>query len=101
MRIILGSSSDASANPTSKSKRSNILSTVPNAGISGATSALRNGLHALKAGVLEAAAGKRFTGNDSPLVSASSMAVPNLVLQKGKEGKSFTPVPQPKKETQL
>jgi hypothetical protein len=100
MKIILGSC-DPASNHTSKGKRNGLMS-VPNGGIGicSATSALRTGLSALKA-----AGGKRFFSDEAPLVSASSMAVPSLVLHKKESGKILTQAPPlsqtVKKETQL
>ena len=79
MKIILGSCTEN--NQWNKSRK-NGINIVPNSGISSATNAIRSGLNALKAGVLEAAVGRKAQHDDSPLVSAASMAVPNLVHPK-------------------
>lgn len=99
MKIILGSSTENGGNNKNGKKNGMVNST--NSGIINATSAIRSGLTALKAGVMEAAAGRRNQQNDSPLVSAASMAVPNAIVKKkqGKgEGNSFLPW---KRETPL
>ncbi|CAG7833658.1 unnamed protein product [Allacma fusca] len=101
MKIILGTCSDN--NQWNKSRK-NGISIVPNSGISSATNALRSGLNALKAGVLEAAVGRKTQQDDSPLVSAASMAVPNLVRPKSTKAKtsvSGNGAVQWKKETPL
>lgn len=99
MKIILGNSSSENSG-NGKSSRKNGLSYNANSSIISATSAIRSGLTALKAGVLEAAVGRKGQQDDSPLVSAASMAVPNLVRKKPVKSDSNGVVPW-KRETPL
>ncbi len=96
MKIILGSGTENGGNNRNSRKNGVVNST--NSGIINATSAIRSGLTALKAGVLEAAAGRRNQHNDSVLVSAASMAVPNLLVKKKSNKDSVLPW---KRETPL
>lgn len=100
MKIILGSN-DVAPGFISKSRKGPLGYIQNGSGISSATSVIRSGLSALRAGVLEATAGKKSGHADSPLVSAASLAVPNVVIQKSKRVSSNQTSAFPKKETQL
>jgi len=98
MKIILGNSTDNGG--ISRNSKKNGMVNSSNSGIISATSAIRSGFTALKAGVLEAAAGRKSQQSDSPLVSAASMAVPNLVRKKPSKGDGNGVLPW-KRETPL
>lgn len=101
MKIILGSGTENGGNNRNSRKNGVVNST--NSGIINATSAIRSGwkgFTALKAGVLEAAAGRRKQHNDSVLVSGASMAVPNQLVKK-KSNKSEDSALPWKRETPL
>jgi hypothetical protein len=76
-KIILGSSTDNGG--LGRNSKKNRMVNSSNSGIISATKAISSGFTALKAGVMEAAAGRKNQQSDSPLVSAESMAVPNHV----------------------
>lgn len=98
MKIILGSGTENNGN--SRNSRKNGMVNSSNSGIISATSAIRSGFTALKAGMMEAASGRKSQHNDSPLVSAASMAVPNLVRKKPAKGDGNGILPW-KRETPL
>jgi len=99
MKIILGSN-DANPRFMSKPKKGALGYLQNGSGISNATNVIRSGFSALRAGVT---AGKKSGHTNSPLVSAASLAVPNVVLHKSKRGSGSNESSSvfPKKETQL
>lgn len=98
MKIILGSTSNAeNGGGSGRNSRKNGVVNSSNSGLVNATSAIRSGFTALKAGVLEAASGRRGqSSNDSPLINAASMAIPSALVKKKQE-----PVSRGKRETPL